>query len=353
MRALRVYGKDDFRIEDIPEPQPGPGEVKLEVRFCGICGSDVHDYVEGPRLLPVGRPHPQTGRIAPITYGHEFSASVVEVGSAIEGIRPGDRVVVRPTMPCYRCRYCREGRAIQCTQLAAIGGAADGAYARFAVARADCVLPLPASVSWETGAYAEPLACGVRAVRRSRLEPGAVAAVIGAGPIGLLTMQMALACGAREVYVFETAQVRRELALRLGATAVLDPREGDPGRVIGKLTGGQRVDVAFECAGTGPALQLADQVSGRGATIVQVGVQREPVTFDFFSLFFREKTIVTSQGYSNPEFEIAVGLLGAGRIKPHPVMTSAIIPLEEVISGGIEALLGPQRESHCKILVAP
>ena len=179
------------------------------------------------------------------------------------------------------------------------------------------------------------------------------AAVGGAGPIGLLTMRMALACGAREVHVFGTARVRRDLALRLGASSVHDPREGDPGRIIGGLTGGQRVDVAFECAGTGPALQLADQVSGRGATIVQVGVHREPVSYDFFSLFFREKTIVTSQGYSNPEFEIAVGFLGAGKLKPHPVMTSAVIPLEEVITGGIEALLGPQRESHCKILVAP
>lgn len=353
MRALRVYGKGGFRLEDIPEPKPGPGEVKLQVRFCGICGTEVHDYIEGPRLLPIGRPHPQTGRSAPITYGHEFTAEVVEVGADVTTVRIGDRAVVRPTMPCYRCRYCREGRTIQCAQLAAIGGAADGGYARFVVVRADCVLPLPANVSWEAGAYAEPLACAVRAVRRSRIEPGASVVVIGAGPIGLLTMQMALISGAREVHVFETSDTRRELALRLGATTALDPRTGDPGQIVGKLTDGRRVDIAFECAGNGAALMLADQVTGRGATIVQVGVPGKPIEFDFFGLFFREKSLVTSQGYSNAEFEIAVGLLGNNRINPHPVMTSAVIPLEEVISGGIELLAGPQRERHCKILVAP
>jgi len=353
MQALRVYGKGDFRLEEVPEPQPGPGEVKLQVRFCGICGSDVHDYVEGPRLLPVGRPHPQTGRMAPITYGHEFSAEVVRIGTDVSGVAPGDRVVVRPTMPCYRCRYCLEGRSIQCTQLAAVGGAADGAFARYAVVRADCVLPLPGNVSWEAGAYAEPLACAVRAVRRSRLEPGAVAAVVGAGPIGLLTMQVAFACGAQAVHVFETAPERRELAAYLAATTVHDPRDGDPGRVIAGLSGGRRADVVFECAGTAPALQLADAVSGRGATIVEMGVQREPVRFDFFSLFFREKTLVTSQGYSTPEFEIAIGFLASGKVDPHPAMTSATIPLQEVVSGGIEALLGPHRNAHCKILVAP
>lgn len=353
MKALRVYGKQDFRLEDVEEPQAGPGEVKLAVHFCGICGSDVHDYIDGPRLLPVSRPHPQTGRLAPITYGHEFSAEVVNVGAGVNCIVPGARVVVRPTMPCYRCQYCREGRSIQCTELAAIGGAADGAFAPYVAVRADCVLPLPDSVSWQAGAYVEPLACAVRAVRRSHLEPGAVVAVIGAGPIGLLTMQMALACGAQAVHVFETEKHRRELAERMGATTVHDPRDGDPGRAIGALTKGRRADIVFECAGSGPALLLADAVSGRGATILEMGVHREPVSFDFFNLFFREKSIITSQGYTNAEFEIAIAFLASGKVNPHPVMTSATIPLTDVMSRGIEALLGPKRASHCKILVTP
>lgn len=353
MKALRVYGKRDFRLEDVPEPQPGPGEVKIRVKFCGICGSDVHDYVDGPLLLPVAKPHPQTGRLAPITGGHEFSAQVVDVGVGVTGFEAGDRVVVRPTMPCYRCRYCREGSQIQCSILAAVGGAADGAFAEYVVVREDCLFTLPDQVSWEAGAYAEPLACAVRAVRRSRLAPGGVVAVIGAGPIGLLTMQVAAACGAQAVHVFETVPLRRKLALRLGASSASDPQEKDPGKSIAALTNGRRADIAFECGGTSSAMLTADAVCGRGGTIVEMGVQREPFSFNFFDLFFREKTIVTSQGYTNAEFEIAVGFLDSGKVKAHPFMTSAMITLQDVLDRGFEVLAGPQRVSHCKILVSP
>lgn len=353
MRALRMYGKRDIRVDDVPEPQAAPGEVKLEVRFCGICGSDIHDYVDGPTLLPVNKPHPQTGKLAPITAGHEFSAQVVELGAGVSGFSPGDRVAVRPTLPCYKCRYCREGRYIQCTVLAAIGAATDGAFARYVSVREDCLCRLPDEVSWEAGAYAEPLACAVRAVRRSGLESGATVGLIGAGPIGLLTMQVALAWGAQAVHVFEPVPKRRELAERLGASTVHDPQAGNPARIIAGLTDGRRADVVFECAGTCAALPLADSLGGRGTTIVEMGVQREPCRFDFFSLFFREKTIVTSQGYTNSEFETAVGLLASGKVRVHPFMTSAVVPLEDVIAEGFEALAGPERLSHCKILVAP
>jgi len=207
-------------------------------------------------------------------------------------------------------------------------------------------------VSYEAGAYAEPLACAVRATRRARLEPGAAVAVVGAGPIGLLTMQMAAACGAGAVHVFETVAWRRELALNLGATSAHDPREGDPGKTFAALTEGGRADIVFECAGTGPALLLADMLCGRGGTIVEMGVQRKPVSFDFFRLFLREKTVVTSQGYTNREFEITLNLLRAGKISVEP-MTSAKIALDDVLTRGIEELIGPHRETHCKILVSP
>lgn len=353
MKALRMYGKRDLRLDDVPEPEAGPGEVKLEVHFCGICGSDLHDYVDGPTLLPVNKPHPQTGKLAPVTAGHEFSARVVALGAGVSGFAPGDRVAVRPTLPCYKCRYCREGRYIQCTVLAAIGAAADGAFARYVTVREDCLCPLPDQVSSEAGAYAEPLACAVRAVRRSGLEPGASVALIGAGPIGLLTMQVAFACGAHAVHVFETVPGRRELALSLGATSAHDPRENSPARTIAALTRGQRADLVFECAGSCEAMTLADALGARGTTIVEMGVQREPCRFDFFSLFFREKTIVTSQGYTNTEFETAVGFLASGKVRVHPFLTSAIVPLDQAIARGFEELIGPRRTEHCKVLITP
>ncbi|VAV91841.1 2,3-butanediol dehydrogenase, R-alcohol forming, (R)- and (S)-acetoin-specific [hydrothermal vent metagenome] len=352
MQALRYYQQKDFRLETISEPRPGPDEAKVKVKWCGICGSDVQEYLSGPKMVPT-RPHPQTGLSAPVTGGHEFSGSIVETGKNLTGFAVGDRVVVRPTLPCYHCHYCRQGRYIQCAVLATLGSSANGAFAEYVTARSDCLHKLPDNVSFEDATYAEPLACAIRAVQRSGMEPGATVVVLGAGPIGLLTMQTALACGASRVFVFETVESRRALAEELGATAGFDPREGNPGKIIASLTNGRRAEIVFECAGTGSALLLADSLSGRGSVILQMGVPSEPVEFPFYNLFMREKTIVASQGYVNNQFETALEFIANGKVRCDPVMTSAKIPLAEIVEEGFEVLTGPQASRHCKILVSP
>ncbi len=352
MKALRYYEKKDFRIETLDAPAPGQNEVKIKVKWCGICGSDVQEYRSGPQMVPT-RPHPQTGLAAPVTGGHEFSGQVMEFGADVNGFAPGDRVVVRPTLPCYQCHYCRQGRFIQCVVLATLGASAHGAFAEFAIARSDCLYKLPDHVSFEQATYAEPLACAVRAVERSRMAPGATVVILGAGPIGLLTLQAALACGAFRVYVFETVQSRRKLAEELGATASFDPREGNPGKLIASLTDGRRAEIVFECAGSASALLLADSLSGRGSTIVQMGVPGEPVEFPFYNLFMREKTIIASQGYVNRQFQTALDFIASGKVRCDPVMTSAKIRLDDIVSKGFEALIGPDAYKHCKILVSP
>ena len=352
MKALRYYNRRDFRLEEVPEPEPGPGDVKLKVKWCGICGSDIHEYEAGPQMIPFDRPHPQTGRMAPITGGHEFSGEIVSLGEEVGGFSVGDRVTVRPTLPCYQCHYCRQGRHIQCLVLGTIGTSADGAFAEYVVVPEHTVFRLPDQVTYEMGAYAEPLACALHAVNRSGMQQGATVAVIGAGPIGLMTLQSALACGAEKAFVFETMESRRELAARLGADVVLDPRQGKPGREIARLTDGLRADTVFECAGNPAAMLLADEVSGRGATIVEAGVMMEPCEFPFRNLFMREKTIVASQGYVN-EFSTALGYLAGGRIRSDPEMTTAKIGLHEVLHRGFDVLTGEGRFDHCKILVSP
>jgi len=353
MKAVRYYGRRDMRLDDVPEPQPGRGEVKVEVKFCGICGSDVHGYLEGLALAPIDKPHPQTGRMVPITSGHEFSGVITQLGAGVSGMAVGERVAVRPTMPCYRCHYCRQGKHIQCSILGSVGAVADGAFARYVVVREDCIVPLPSNVTFEAGAYAEPLACAVRAVNRSGLAVGDVVAVVGAGPIGLLTLQTALAAGAGVAYVFETAAHRRSIAAQLGPAAVFDPREPGVARQFAAMTRGLRADVAFECSGTEQGMLLADSLAGRGGTIVSVGVIAEPMQFSFMNLFLREKKIIPSQGYVNSEFEAAVRLLAAGRIQTDPLLTSRRLPLEELLERGFGELIGEQRHQHCKILVSP
>ncbi len=352
MRALRYYNRRDFRLEDVPEPEPGPGEVKIRVKWCGICGSDVHEYEAGPQMIPFHKPHPQTGCMAPITGGHEFSGEVASLGEGVVEVSPGDRVTVRPTLPCFQCHYCRRGQHIQCLVLGTIGTSADGAFAEYVVVPEHTVYPLPEEVSYEMAAYAEPLACALHAVNRSGMTQGAVVAIIGAGPIGLMTLQAALACGAEKAFVFETAESRRELAKRLGADVALDPRDGQPGREIARLTDGLRADTAFECAGNPAAMLLADEVSGRGATIVEAGVMMETCEFPFRNLFMREKSIVASQGYVT-EFPTALSFLASGRIRSDPEMTTAKIGLEDVMEKGFHVLTGERRLAHCKILVSP
>ncbi|MCF6293888.1 MAG: 2,3-butanediol dehydrogenase [Robiginitomaculum sp.] len=352
MQALRYYRQKDFRLENIDEPTPKANEAKIKVKWCGICGSDVQEYLSGPKMVPT-KPHPQTGMSAPVTGGHEFSGEITEIGDNISSFSPGDRVVVRPTMPCYQCHYCRQGRFIQCQVLATLGGAAHGAFADFTVARDDCLYKLPDNVSFEQATYAEPLACAVRAVQRSGMQAGATVVVIGAGPIGLLTLQTALACGASKVYVFETVEIRRKLAEELGATASFDPREGSPGKLIANLTSGRRAEIVFECAGTASALLLADSLSGRGSTILQMGVPNEPVEFPFYNLFMREKTIIASQGYVNDQFKTALDFIDNSKISCDPIMTSSKISLNDIIEKGFEQLTGSNSHSHCKILVTP
>jgi (R,R)-butanediol dehydrogenase/meso-butanediol dehydrogenase/diacetyl reductase len=352
MKALRYYASKDVRLENVPEPEPGADEVKIKIKWCGICGSDIHEYEQGPISIPTKKPHPGTGKMAPLIIGHEFSGDIVKTGSNVKSFKPGDRVAVRPTLPCYRCYYCKQGKHIQCVVLGLLGGSADGGFAEYVAVPADNVYKLPAQVSYEAAAYAEPIAVGVHAVKRSQMIIGDTVAIIGAGPIGLLTMQAARAGGAGKAIVFEILPQRAKLARELGATAVINPKEKDPGKAIAELTDGKRADIAFECVGSGEALVLADTVSGRGSKIIQVGALISPVNFSFFNLFWREKSIITSQGYVD-EYSAAIAFLADGRIKCDPLMTTAKIRLEDTIEKGFKELVGPNRADHCKILVSP
>lgn len=351
MKALRWHGRGDIRLEDVPEPSAGAGEVKVKVKWCCLCGTDLHEYEAGPVLIPAKRPHPRTGKMAPVTLGHEFSGDVVQVGGGVVGINVGDRVTVRPTMPCYHCYYCKKGQHIQCTTLAAVGAAADGGFAEYVVVPADNIYLLPQAVSYEAAAFTEPLSSCIHGVRRGGLKVGDTAAIVGAGPIGLLTLQVAKAAGASKLFVVEPITKRRDVAKQLGATEGFDPREGDVGKSIGNLTDGIRADIAFECAGPPAAMLTALRVSGRGGKIVEIGVMMENCDFPFNTLWMHEKTIITSQGYTD-EFPTALSLLADGRVRTEPLVT-ARIKLDDIIEKGFKELLSERRNEYIKVLVTP
>jgi (R,R)-butanediol dehydrogenase/meso-butanediol dehydrogenase/diacetyl reductase len=209
---------------------------------------------------------------------------------------------------------------------------------------------LPPDVSDEVGAAVEPLAVAVHARRRAGLVGGERVVIVGAGPIGLLVLQVARVCGAAWVAVLEPRAARRGLAQALGADAVIDPTAADAARAVDQLTEGARADVVFECVGSAAAVQTAVRAAGKGGRVVLVGLTPEPVTVNALQLLAHEKEILGSSAYVD-EFPEAIALLAAGRVRVEPLITGRVA-LEGAVEEGLVALLRPDAD-HVKILVTP
>lgn len=350
MKAAVWHGKKDIRIEDVPEPNTGVGQVKIRIKVCGICGSDIHEYTSGPFIIP-SRPHPLTGRVGgPIILGHEFSGEVIEVGEGVSKFRVGDRVTVNPLIYCGECYYCRKGIHLMCSKLATVGFAWDGAFAEYGVFPEYCVFKLPDSLTYEMAACVEPLAVAVHAVNRSGLKPGDNVAVIGAGPIGLLVQQACKATGAGQVFVSEPMKARIETAEKMGADVVLNPAEVDIGKEIVGLTDGLRADIAFDCVGIKQTFESCIKVTGRRARICIVGLALKPIEVNFMRLWGHEKELTFSQGYDG-EFPAAINYLADGRVNVDDYITKTIF-LDDLVEGGIKELI-KNPDENVKILVTP
>lgn len=349
MRAVRWFGRGDVRVVHIAEPAAGTGQAVLRVGWCGICGTDLEEYRHGPLLIPADRPHPLTGRAAPLTLGHEFWGTVVEAGRYVEHLRAGDRVAPEVCLACGTCAYCRGGEPARCLNWAALGLQADGGLAEYvAVPAAGCV-HLPDSIDDLEAALVEPTEVAVRATRRSGLRLGERAAVIGGGTIGLLVLQTALAAGAREVFVVEPRQKRRELALALGGSGTLDPASPDWTAELVDLCDGLGPEVVFECAGVPGTADAAVAAARKGGRVVLVGVVHEPVPMRLLEVVVGEKQIVGSvQHDAHRDMPAAVHMLATGQVRARPLITGRI-QLERVVEDGFNAL-GPDSD-HLKILV--
>jgi (R,R)-butanediol dehydrogenase/meso-butanediol dehydrogenase/diacetyl reductase len=351
MKAAVWYGKKDVRVEDIPEPPaPGPGDVKIKVHWTGICGSDLHEYLAGPIFIPADAPHPLTGAQAPLTLGHEFSGEVVEIGEGVTNVEVGDKVTSDACQYCGECFMCKRNRYSLCEKLAFTGLMADGAFAEYVNVPAYSLYKLPAEMSSDAGALVEPIAVGVHAIRRGRVLEGDTVAVVGAGTIGLVTLQAARAAGASKVFVLEIAKARKEFAEKLGATAVIDPTEVDPVEEIRRLTDGLGVDVAIECIGGEKTAPLTIQLTRPGGRAVIVGIFEGPSEQHFNDLVFTEREVYGSLAYYG-EFDTAIALLSDGRLVAEPLITGRI-KLDDIVEKGFEELVA-HKESNIKILVSP
>lgn len=346
MKALKWYGREDLRYEDVPEVFPGKGQVKVKVHLTGICGSDLHEYQSGPLFIST-EPHPLTGRMAPITLGHEFVGTVAETGEGVTTLNVGDRVTGDCTWYCGRCYYCVRNMPNLCIKAASTGFHADGSLAEYVVVPDYSLYKLIDTITDDIGALTEPLAVGVHAVRRSRLQIGDTVAIIGAGTIGISTLLAAKAAGASSVFVLELSRKRGERALAMGATTVINANGGAVSRVR-DLTEGLGADISFDCVGLAKTGPLALGLIRNAGTAVIVGMSWQPSDFRFVDIMLTEKNIVGSIGYVR-DTNAVIELLADHRIDPGALITGKV-EFEDAVRLGFEELVR-NPEDHLKILV--
>jgi (R,R)-butanediol dehydrogenase / meso-butanediol dehydrogenase / diacetyl reductase len=351
MKALVWHGKKDIRIEEVAVPAPPKAdEVQIKVAYCGICGSDLHEYLAGPIFIPT-EPHPLTGHSGKTILGHEFSGTVVAVGADVTSVKVGDNVAPDACQHCGTCVTCREGRYNVCESLAFTGLMADGAFTSYVNVPANVCFVLPEGFNMEAAALIEPIATGFKAVRQAGTILGETAVIFGAGTIGLGTMMCAKAAGAGKLIVVEMSASRKALAKECGADVVLDPTECDVIAEIKKMTGGSGADVSFECIGnvkTGPLAVEAIRNNGRA---IIVGIFEEPSAFNFFSLSATDKKVIGTLAYTMDDFKGVCSLLANGAISAEPMITGKIA-LDDIIDKGFEELVN-NKDAHIKILVTP
>lgn len=351
MKSARWYGKKDIRVEDVPEPPaPKAGEVKIKVAYCGICGSDLHEYLAGPIFIPTSA-HPLTGHSGTTILGHEFTGTVVEVGPGVTKVKVGDLVAPDACQHCGTCAACRIGKYNVCEKLAFTGLMADGAFAEYVNVPAEICYVLPKDFNPEIGALIEPLATGLKAVRLAGSILGDTVVIFGAGTIGLGTMMCAKAAGASKAIVVEMSEARKNMAKKCGADVILDPRECNVIEEIKKLTNGEGADVSFECIGNVHTAPLAVEAVRNVGKVIIVGIFEGPSSFNFFSLSATDKQVIGTLAYTIDDFARVSKLLASGALKAEPLITGRI-KIGDIVAKGFEELVH-NKDANIKILVSP
>ncbi len=307
-------GVGHIELRDIPVPKPGVGQVLLKVHAAGICGTDIHIYLDEFASRP------------PVVLGHEVSGEVMEIGASVDGVELGDRVTTETYYStCGRCRYCRGGHVNLCMRRRSIGSAVNGGFAEFLVVPATNLHLLPEAISYKEGALTEPLACVIQGVHlcAPTVRSGDTAVIAGPGAIGLITLQLLVAAGAH-VIVLGTEEDRKRLALaeQLGASHVVNVSTIDPLPLVMDLTEqGLGADVVYECSGAGAAAQQLLKLVRRRGRYVQVGLFGKPIAWDLDQVCYKE-LLVTGSNASTPESWLrAIRLLADGTVDVGSLIT--------------------------------
>jgi len=314
MRAAELIAPLTFRLIDMPIADPGPGEVQVRVEAVGICGSDLHAYAEGA----VG----STPNVYPMVLGHEPAGTIAKVGSGVTGLAPGDRGALEPALYCYHCEFCLRGLHNVCANLRFLSTPPDPGFFRelinLPVAN---FLPVPADISFDQATLVEPLAVALHSLSLASIRPAETVAVIGAGPIGLLTIAALRAAKAGRIWAVEPVAHRRELARTMGADVALEPAEAEDEILRG--TGQRGVDYAIDCASKEDTTSQAIRVTCNAGRVALTGIHSLPfVPMDGSAMRRKQLTIINVRRSNHEEHE-ALELLQAHPAWFAPLLTHA------------------------------
>jgi L-iditol 2-dehydrogenase len=320
MKALLLEEYKKLKVVDFPEPEVGADDVLIRVASCGICGSDVHGF-DGS----TGR------RIPPVIMGHEAAGTVAKTGSNVKRFKDGDRVTFDSMISCTKCFYCRKGQPNLCTDRRVLGVSCGeyrrhGAFAEYVVVPQHIVFLVPDSVPFDHAAMVEPVSVAVHAANLSGVRLGDSVLVVGAGTIGLMTLQAMRVNGCGKLMVSDLDDGRLALARKLGADVVINAKKEDVVERVREITGGEGADVVMEAVGADPTVQASIQAARKGASVVLIGNVTPTVSLPLQSVVTREIRVQGSCA-SNNDYPACLELMGRGAIQVEP-MISLTAPLD-------------------------
>ena len=335
MRSAVFYGKHDLRVEEHEVPAVGPHDVLIQVKACGVCGTDVHIY-EGDKGAAEVTP--------PTILGHEFAGIISEVGSQVKNYKPGDRVCIDPNCYCGACDPCRNGVAHYCENMIGYGTTVDGGFAEY------CSVDerQGENTTFEQGAMAEPVACCLHGIDMCEIQPGHQVVVIGGGMIGLLMLQLAKLAGAAKVALLEPVENKREVGKKLGADICIDPMREDVKSRLAEC-GMNWVNVVIECVGRPSTIEQAIDIAGNKAVVMMFGLTKpdEQIAVKQFQIF--QKELVLKASYINPYTQRrALDLINSGRLDVSSMVyeVCGLNELEDVLSR-------PEIRANGKYIISP
>lgn len=339
MKSAVFYGKHNMRVEESPMPKVGAEDVLIQVKACGICGTDVHIY-EGDKGAAEVTP--------PTILGHEFSGVVTEVGAAVTNVKVGDRVCIDPNCYCGKCDFCRNGIAHYCTDMIGYGTTVNGGFAEYCSVNQRQVYKLGDHTTFEQGAMTEPVACCLHGMDMCNIHPGSSVVIIGGGMIGLLMLQLARLAGAARTALLEPVASKRDVAKKLGADICIDPIHEDVKAAFASA-GMTWVNTVIECVGRTSTIEQAIDIVGNKGTVMMFGLTKPDDTISLKPFEVFQKEIELKASYINPYTQKrALELIDSGRLD-----VSSMVYAVEGLDHLADILAKPELRANGKYIISP